>query len=110
MTHVVDSLHHYYKITIDWEGNIYCVLTFDWDYSKLTMDIYIPGYIQKTLLKFKTPTPKNPEDALFKADPKKCRENMQFTKEEDGTPAISAAAIKLVQQNMGRLLFYGIDM
>ena len=33
---------------------------------------------------------------------------MQFTKEEDGTPAISEAAIKTLKQKIGSVLFYGI--
>ena len=35
------------------------------------MDIYIPEYIQKNLLKFQNAIPKNQEDAPFKSDPKK---------------------------------------
>ena len=43
------------KITIDWEGNIYCGLTLEWDYNKQTMNTSIPGYIQKTLYQVKIP-------------------------------------------------------
>ena len=34
VTHTVKVLKQYYKIVIDWEGNIYSGLTLDWDYNK----------------------------------------------------------------------------
>ena len=54
----------------------------------------------------------NPEDSLFKADPKQYREKVKFAKETDDKPEILAAAIKLLQQNIGTLLFYrrAVDM
>ena len=57
MTHLADSLQQYYKISIDWEGNIYCGLTLDWYYSKQTMDISMAGYIKKDLDQVTTPHP-----------------------------------------------------
>ena len=71
VTHLVGALQQYYKIDIDWEGHLYYGLTLDWDYNKPTMDISMPGYIQRTFFKFQHPIPKNTEYAPFKGDPKK---------------------------------------
>ena len=70
------------------------------------------GYIQKTLIKFQHPTPQNLEDSTLKVYPKEYGEKAQFTKEEDGTPELSAASIRILQQRIGILLFYGrsVDM
>ena len=45
-------------------------------------------------------------------DPKKYGGKVQFMKEEDITPALSTATIKLLYQNIGSLFFYGraLDM
>ena len=66
----------------------------------------------KYLSQVTTPRPQIPEDAPFKADPKEYRAKVKFAKEEDNTLALSADTIKLLQKNMGRLLFYGkaVDM
>ena len=40
----------------------------------------------------------------------KYEEKVPFAKEEDGTPELLAASIKILQQNIGSLLFYGRDM
>ena len=66
----------------------------------------MPGYIRKTFLKIQHPIPKNPEYALFKADPKQYEANVKFAKEEDDTPALSSTTIKLLQQRIGSLLFH----
>ena len=45
------------------------------------MHISIPECTHNTLLKSEHPSPKNPEDALFKADPKQYRAKGKFAKE-----------------------------
>ena len=66
----------------------------------------MPEYIQKNLLKFQNTIPKNPEDALFKSDPKKYWEKVQLVKEIEGTPKFSETAIKVLQKKIDILLFY----
>ena len=55
--HLVDALQQYYKISIDWDVNIYCGLTLDWDF--FNVDISMTGYIQRTFIKFQQFNPKN---------------------------------------------------
>ena len=42
-----------YKLTEDWEGDLYCGISLRWDYAKRRLDISMPGYIKKQLLKYK---------------------------------------------------------
>ena len=58
VTHLVGALQQYYKIDIDWEGHLYYGLTLDWDYNKITMEIFMPGYIHQTLHKLQHSSPK----------------------------------------------------
>ena len=44
--HLVDAFQHYYQIFIDWEGNLYCGLSLDCAYNKITMNIYMPGCVK----------------------------------------------------------------
>jgi len=41
-----------YKLTEDWTGNLYCGISLRWDYEKRQLDILMPGYIKKQLLKY----------------------------------------------------------
>jgi len=41
-----------YKLTEDWEGDLYCGISLRWDYAKRRLDISMPGYIKKQLLKY----------------------------------------------------------
>ena len=55
------------------------------------MDIYMPGYIQNTMMKFehpRPPDPQNPQYVPFKEDLKQYRVKVQFAKETGGTPAL----------------------
>jgi hypothetical protein len=42
-----------YKLTEDWAGDLYCGISLRWNYEKRWLDISMPGYIKKQLLKYK---------------------------------------------------------
>ena len=45
--HLMSVLKIYYKkITTYWEEKLYCVITMKWYYTKLYVDISIPGYVK----------------------------------------------------------------
>jgi len=41
-----------YKLTEDWDGNLYCGISLRWDYKARQLDILMPGYINKQLVKY----------------------------------------------------------
>jgi hypothetical protein len=43
------TLSQLYVVSEDWEGSRYCGLTIDWNYDQRTVDISIPGYIDRAL-------------------------------------------------------------
>ena len=59
--HLHNSLLCSYKITMDWGGKVYSVMTLTWDYQKRTCDISMPGYITNFLNKLQNDKPKHPQ-------------------------------------------------
>ena len=47
--YLLSILKKLYKVTHDWSGTQYCGLTLAWDFESCTVDISIPGYIDKAL-------------------------------------------------------------
>ena len=53
----------------DKEGSVFCGITLDWDYENRTVDLSMPGYVEKALVRFKHPTPRKPQHAPYPAAP-----------------------------------------
>ena len=43
--HLINVLQVKYKITLDWEGSLYCGMALKWNYAKGWVYIYMPGYV-----------------------------------------------------------------
>ena len=51
--HLINCLkEETYKLMEDWTGNLYCGILLRWDYNAQNLDISMPGYIKKQLLKY----------------------------------------------------------
>jgi len=62
-SHLLTALRTHYEVTEDWDATHYCGLTLQWDYAQCTVNISMPGYIERALLRFQHPPPKRPEHA-----------------------------------------------
>ncbi len=51
--HLISCLKRDYKLTKDWAGDLYCGISLKGDYARRWLDISMPGYIKKQLLKYK---------------------------------------------------------
>jgi hypothetical protein len=51
------SLKEHYQIEEDWGGTRYIGLTVDWDYKRHEVHISVPGYVEKALTCFWSPSP-----------------------------------------------------
>jgi hypothetical protein len=58
--HLINTLDSLNEITTNWTGSKYLRLTLDWDYKARTLDISMPGYIEKALQHFFHPLPPCP--------------------------------------------------
>ena len=59
--HLIDALQENYKITLDWEGSLYCGMELNWNYSEGRVDNHMPGYVIWALAKFNQPAPGKPQ-------------------------------------------------
>ena len=51
--HLINCLKEQYKLTKDWNSNLYCGIAFQWNYAAQTLYISMPGYIKKTIIKIR---------------------------------------------------------
>ncbi len=51
--HIMSVLKEFYKVEEDCTGSLYCRITLDWHYEDRYLDILMPNYVQKQLLKYK---------------------------------------------------------
>ena len=47
--HLIRALKKDYKLAENWEGNLYCGITLDWNYEEQYLDISMPRFIPKML-------------------------------------------------------------
>ena len=63
ITHLLDTLKKFYKISEDWYGELYCGLNLEWDYHKRKFLFSMSNYVTKALHKFQHSTPKRAQYA-----------------------------------------------
>ena len=62
---MISALTNFYKVEVDWKGELYCGITLDWHYDKGYVDISMPNYVKKQLLRYKQTTPRRHQDCSF---------------------------------------------
>ena len=55
--HLLTALKERDTISEDWEANIYCGVTLEWDYVKRTCILSMPHYVEGALKSFQHPQP-----------------------------------------------------
>ena len=89
--HLMTALKGHYQVTEDWAASRYCRLTLTWDYTRRTVDLAMPGYIERALKRFQHPCPKRPEHSPHAWQKPTYGASVQFTPDPDHTPALNAA-------------------
>ena len=100
------------SVSTDWEGKIYCFITLGWNYEERNLDISMPGYIKKALLKYKHEAPTKPHHPPYRIPPKKYGIGEKYPIPEDEYPEATEEDIKYVQGFVRIILFYAraVDM
>ena len=110
--HLINCLkEETYKLMEDWTGNLYCGILLRWDYNAQNLDISMPGYIKKQLLKYEhivrwiQHCPHSPE-------PKKYGAEAKAPLPQDNSQKLTQKEITQVQKIVGSILYYarGVDM
>jgi hypothetical protein len=87
---LMQLLKQKYKISEDWTGARYIGLTLDWDYFNHTVNISMPGHIERMLQRFHHQAPAKPEDSPHQWTAPNYESRQQYTSQDD-TPALDAA-------------------
>ncbi len=55
--HIINALKKYFTIAVDKDSPKYIGLTIEWDYENGKVHMFMPGYLAKTIIRFKHETP-----------------------------------------------------
>jgi hypothetical protein len=110
--HLMKCIRANYKLIEDWSDNLYCSVKVKWDYNACTLDISMPGYVQKQLLKYKHVLSPRPQHCPYSPEPTKIGSEAQSPLPFDMTRKLSDAKIKQVQKFVGSIMYYArvVDM
>jgi hypothetical protein len=100
-------LQQKYEIKTDWTGTRYCGLTLDWDYTKRTLDISMPGYVERALQRFThKPDPAQPSNSPHRYQVPTYGQRIQYAKPADTSAPLNAADKTRIQEVIGVFLYY----
>ena len=87
-----------YTIPTNWEGESFLGMKLKWDYNARTVDISMPGYIEKALQHFHHPTPLKPEHSPHRYIEPQYGAPVQYTEPNDEAEPLNKAETKLLQE------------
>jgi len=105
--HHLSTLRSLYNITTDWTASTYCGITLKWDYTARTVDLSMPGYIEKALETCLDERPERPQHAQHAWTAPSYGSKVQLTPPADDSEPLDAGGLTRIQQIIGTLLFYG---
>ena len=100
-------LRNKYEIKVDWTGTRYCGLTLDWDYVNRTLDVSMPGYVERALQRFAhTQDPSQPSNSPHQYQAPTFGQKIQFATSPDVSPTLDAKSKTRIQEIIGVFLYY----
>jgi hypothetical protein len=105
-THLVKTLKSLYTITGDWTGSLYCGLTLAWNNLNHTVDVSMMGYVARTLQNLQHPHPTLAQHAPHYWIAPTNGAMVQYTFDNDTSPAPSKMALTRLEQIIGIFLYY----
>jgi hypothetical protein len=105
--HLQQILGEKYTITTDWEGETFLGMKLKWDYEARTVDISMPGYIEKALQRFQHKPPRRPEHSPHAYTEPNYGAPVQYTEPFDESPPLNKIETKQLREIIGTLLYYG---
>lgn len=108
LEHLQGVLSKEYVLKTDMTGGKYCGVTFEWDYENGTVDLSMPGYIERFLRRFAHAMPQHPERAPHEWAKPNYGAKVQYADTTDPNDTeVGQAEQQLIQEVVGVLLFYG---
>ena len=94
--HLMSVLRKFYDVEEDWTGELYCGITLSWNYNERYVDISMPKYVQKQLVKYKWRTPKRPQYFPYSPKPIHYGKKSDIIIEEPESPPLTKDGKKYV--------------
>ena len=104
--HLIQSLKKDFTLSEDWKGDLYCGISLNWDYEARTLDISMPGYIQKALQRYKHVRSTTRQDSPYPAAPRIYGAAAQAPSPDDDSLEATEDKVKHIQQVVGTILYY----
>ena len=110
--HLTALLREHYEMTIAMSGTHYLGLTLHWNYKQRTVDLSMPGYIQRALERFQHPFPSKPQHSPHAAPPSFFGKEIPPSADPPISPPATPEQVKRLQEIIGVLLYYArmVDM
>jgi hypothetical protein len=105
--HLLTALRALYVVTTDWTGSLYLVMTINWDYHDKTVDISMPGYVNKALDRFQHKTFGQSQHPPHDWTKPQYGSHPQLTRPHDDTNLLPPSSLTHIQEVVDTLLFYG---
>ena len=94
--HLVTTLQKYHTFKTYWGGTLYCGITLKWDYTRHTVKLSMPGYINAELLKYQHTEPRKPQHAPYQWENPQYEQTTQYAKPADNSSKLDANGIKKI--------------
>jgi hypothetical protein len=104
--HLKECLKEHYKVTMDWNGSLFCGININWNYSAGTVDLNMPNYISKALLKYQHSKLVSLQHQPYQNIPIQYGLHVQRVEVDTSAP-LTPTALKRVQDIVSTLLYYG---
>ena len=104
--HLIGVLKEFYDVEVDWEGSLYCGVSLDWHYDAKYVDISMPKYVHKQLLRYAHRPPRQKQYCPFEPNPIRYGKQSDKIVPEEESPELDKAGKTFVQQVVGSFLYY----
>jgi hypothetical protein len=104
--HLISALSELYVLTTDWSGSKYIGIDIDYNLSTKTVNLSMPGYVEKALQRFGVIRNSHATHSPILFTPHQYGRVAQELPPEDTSPSLTQPEKSLIQQIIGVFLFY----
>ena len=94
-----------YEMSTSWNWTKYIRLTFEWNYSKHEVHLSMPGYVQKSLTRFKHPQPQKLPNQLYAHALPKYGQERQLVELEKTAPNLNKMEKNVCKKSLEHFCF-----
>ena len=104
--HLIGALRDFYTVEVDWEGALYCGITLDWHYEDKYVDISMPNYVHKQIVRYRRKESNRKQYCPYEPKPIQYGKKSDEIVQEKDSPPVSKADEKYIRQVVGSFLYY----